>query len=146
MYQTRIICARVFLACINREEETTEARKVQRERDTMGEILMISRWIIFLWCFCFGVKNLSQIFEKRNAPLTAPPQKTTNNYEAKECNRWSNTKNIIERTKRTEEQKKEKKKENHTRTLFLVFDTSSFTPNQQTHEFFTTKRLFDFVL
>jgi len=92
----------VFLACINREEETTEARKVQRERDTMGEILMISRWIIFLWCFCFGVKNLSQIFEKRNAPLTAPPQKTTNNYEAKECNRWSNTKNIIERTKRTE--------------------------------------------
>jgi hypothetical protein len=110
MYQTRIICARVFLACINREEETTEARKVQRERDTMGEILMISRWIIFLWCFCFGVKNLSQIFEKRNAPLTAPPQKTTNNYEAKECNRWSNTKNIIERTKRTQEQKRKKRR------------------------------------
>lgn len=77
--------------------------------------------------------------------MTAPPQKTTNNYEAKECNRWSNTKNIIERTKRTEEQKRKKRRKITQRT-FLLFDTSSFTPNQQTHEFFTTKRLFDFVL
>ena len=124
MYQTRIICARVFLACINREEETTEARKVQRERDTMGEILMISRWIIFLWCFCFGVKSLSN-FLKEKLSVDCPAPENDHNYEAKECNRWSNTKNI-ERT-RTEEQKRKKRRKITQRT-FLLFDTSSFTP------------------
>ena len=95
----------------------------------------------------FSSAHVSLKFLKRETLRWLPrPRKRPYNYEAKECNRWSNTENIIERTKRTEEQKKEKKKENHTRTLFLVFDASSFTPNQQTHEFFTTKRLFDFVL
>lgn len=121
------LCARVSCVYQQRRGNNRSAQSAERERDTMGEILMISRWIIFLWCFCFGVKNLSQIFEKRNAPLTAPPQKTTNNYEAKECNRWSNTKNIIERTKRTEEQKRKKRRKITQRT-FLLFDTSSFTP------------------
>ena len=38
--------------------------------------------------------------------MTAQPQKTTiYNYEAKECNRWSNTKNI----EREQEQKRTKK-------------------------------------
>jgi hypothetical protein len=126
MYQTRIICARVFLACINREEETTEARKVQRERDTMGEILMISRWIIFLWCFCFGVKNLSQIFEKRNAPLTAPPQKTTIITRQKSAT-GGQTPRTSRENKNRKEQKKEKKEGKSSQRTFLVFDTSSFT-------------------
>jgi hypothetical protein len=54
MYQTRIICARVFLACINREEETTEARKVQRERYDGGDINDLSMdnlsLVFLLWC------------------------------------------------------------------------------------------------
>lgn len=105
----RVLSVRACFLRVSTERRKQQKRAKCRERE-MGEILMISRWIIFLWCFCFGVKNLSQIFEKRNAPLTAPPQKTTNNYEAKECNRWSNTKNIIERTKRTEEQKRKKRR------------------------------------
>lgn len=59
MYQTRI-CARVFLAFINREEETTGARKVQRERYDGGDINDLSMdnlSLVFLRC-----KNLSQIF------------------------------------------------------------------------------------
>jgi hypothetical protein len=83
----------------------------------MGEILMISRWIIFLWCFCFGVKSLSN-FLKEKLSVDCPAPENDHNYEAKECNRWSNTKNI-ERT-RTEEQKKEKKKENHTTNVFSI--------------------------
>ena len=97
--------------------------------------------VFSLWC-----KISLKFFNRETLRVDCPAPENDHNYEAKESNRWSNTENIIERTKRTEEQKKEKKKENHTRTLFLVFDASSFTPNQQTHEFFTTKRLFDFVL
>ena len=139
------VCVCVFLAFINREEETTGARKVQRERYDGGDINDLSMdnlsLVFLLWC----KKSLSNFLkEKRSVDCPAP--ENDHNYEAKESNRWSNTENIIERTKRTEEQKKEKKKENHTRTLFLVFDASSFTPNRQTREFFTTKRLFDFVL
>jgi hypothetical protein len=105
----------VFLACINREEETTGARKVQRERYDGGDIKMISRWIIFLWCFCFGVKNLSlKIFKKRNSPLTAPPQKTTTyNYEGKRVQQGVVKHRDHRENENRKEQKKEKKKENH---------------------------------
>ena len=54
------LCVRVFLAFINREEETTEARKVQRERYDGGDINDLSMdnlSLVFLRC-----KNLSQIF------------------------------------------------------------------------------------
>jgi len=120
MYQTRIICARVFLACNNREEETTEARKVQRERDTMGEILMISRWIIFLWCFCFGVKNLSQIFEKRNAPLTAPPQKTTIITRQKSATGGQTPRTSSREQKEQKNKKGKKEGKSHTNFVFII--------------------------
>ncbi len=88
---------------------------------------MISRWIIFLWCFRFGVKNLSQIFKKRNAPLTAPPQKTTIITRQK-----SATGGQTPRTSREQKEQKNKKRKKRrkiiTQRTFLVFDTSSFTP------------------
>ena len=139
----RVSVVRVFLAFINREEETTEARKVQRERYDGGDINDLSMdnlsLVFLLWC----KKSLSN-FLKEKLSVDCPAPENDHNYEAKECNRWSNTENI-ERTKRTEEQKKEKKKENHTTNVFSIRHII-FHTHQQTHEFFTTKRLFDFVL
>jgi hypothetical protein len=132
------VYARVSCVYQQRGGNNRSAQSAERERYDGGDINDLSMdnlsLVFLLWC-----KNVSQIFEKRNSPLTAPPQKTTtitndHNYEAKECNRWSNTKNI-ERTKRTEEQKKEKKKENHTTNVFIIRHIIFHTP-QQTHEFF----------
>ena len=61
IYQTRI-CVRVFLR-LSTERRKQQKRAKCRERDTMGEILMISRWIIFLWCFC-GVKISLKFFKR----------------------------------------------------------------------------------
>ena len=124
---------RVLSAFINREEETTEARKVQRERYDGGDINDLSMdnlsLVFLLWC----KKSLSN-FLKEKLSVDCPAPENDHNYEAKECNRWSNTENI-ERTKRTEEQKKEKKKENHTTNVFSIRHIIFHTP-QQTHEFF----------
>ena len=117
LYTKRVSVRACFLR-LSTEKRKQQKRAKCRERDTMGEILMISRWIIFLWCFCFGVKSLSN-FLKEKLSVDCPAPENDHNYEAKECNRWSNTKNI-ERTKRTEEQKKEKKKENHTTNVFSI--------------------------
>ena len=71
--------------------------------------------VFLLWC-----KKCLSNFLKEKRSVDCPAPENDHNYEAKECNRWSNTKNIIERTKRTEEQKKEKKKENHTTNVFSI--------------------------
>lgn len=113
---TKRVSVRACFLRLSTERRKQQERAKCRERDTMGEILMISRWIIFLWCFCFGVKNLSQIFEKRNAPLTAPPQKTTIITRQK-----SATGGQTPRTSREQEQKNKKRKKRRKITHELCF-------------------------
>ena len=123
LYTKRVSVRACFLR-LSTEKRKQQKRAKCRERDTMGEILMISRWIIFLWCFC-GVKNVSQILYKEKLSVDCPAPENDHNYKAKECNRGSNTKN--ERT-RTEEQKRKKRRKITQQHTFLLFDTSSFTP------------------
>ena len=142
------LCARVSCVYQQRGGNNARARRsAERERYDGGDINDLSMdnlsLVFLLWCKI----SLSQIFEKRNAPLTAPldPRKRPHT-RGKRVQQVVKHQEHHRENKKNRRTKKEKKKENHTRTLFLLFDIIFHTQHTQTHEFFTTKRLFDFVL
>jgi hypothetical protein len=96
------------------------AQSAERERYDGGDINDLSMDNLSLWCFCFGVKNLSQIFEKRNAPLTAPPQKTTIITRQKSAT-GGQTPRTSSREQKEQKNKKEKKEgKSHTNFVFII--------------------------